>query len=182
MYKTQKLDATGLEPISRDRRRPLMDAKLPRAVETPNIRAGESWILERFTVECSGGRSAGALLVVDEATRRPIAIEVDVAIGTQHLVDTLNHLRAVRGIPRRICVDNYAQGAYAAAAFSRWLVRHGIEQSRVSLGSPWSKSPSEEWAHEFCREVKLSCREETIDQLRQRARSWLAEVNSAQGS
>jgi hypothetical protein len=97
MYKTQKLDATGQAPISRDRRRPFMDAKSPRAVETLNVRTGESWILERFTVECSGGQAAGALLVVDEATRRPIAIEVDVAIGAQHLVDTLNHLRAVRG-------------------------------------------------------------------------------------
>jgi hypothetical protein len=182
MYKTQKLDATGQAPISRDRRRPFMDAKSPRAVETLNVRTGESWILERFTVECSGGQAAGALLVVDEATRRPIAIEVDVAIGAQHLVDTPEPLACRPRKPRRICVDNYAQGADAAAAFSRWLVRHGIEQSRVSLGSPWSKSPSEEWAHEFCREVELSCREETIDQLRQRARSWLADVNSAQGS
>ncbi len=52
------------------------------------------------------GQKIRALTVVDNFSRESVAITVDYALKATDVVATLNHLKSLRGTPKRIQIDN----------------------------------------------------------------------------
>ena len=81
-----------------------------------------------------GGRLR-LLNVVDEYTRECLAIRVEPSIPASKVIETLEWLFLVRGVPRYIRSDNGPE--FAARAVRQWLKENGCRTLFIEPGSPW---------------------------------------------
>jgi putative transposase len=72
----------------------------------PAAGVNESWSMDFVTDSLFNGRRFRALTVVDNFSRECLAIKVGQYIRGEDVTGVLNHLKATRGLPRSIYVDN----------------------------------------------------------------------------
>lgn len=81
------------------------------------------------------GRRLQLLSVVDEFTRECLAIDVARSHGAAEVVETLQWLALVRGMPEHIRSDNGPE--FIAQAVRDWLELAGCATIFITPGSPW---------------------------------------------
>ena len=102
---------------------------LPRA-EQPN----EQWAMDFVRDTLSDGRAFRALTIVDVCTRECPAIEVDVSLGADRVVDVLERLAVTRGLPDRITLDNGPE--FQSRALDAWAHQRRIKLDFIRPGKP----------------------------------------------
>tara|TARA_R110002072_G_scaffold303025_1_gene491458 strand:+ start:3138 stop:3899 length:762 start_codon:yes stop_codon:yes gene_type:complete len=87
------------------------------------------------------GRSFRMLTVIDEYTRRCLAIQVDRRLNSDKVLHCLTDLFVEHGPPDHIRSDNGAE--FTAKAVRTWLARTGVKTLFIAPGSPWENGYNE---------------------------------------
>jgi transposase InsO family protein len=80
------------------------------------------------------GRKLRALTLIDAYTRKCLAIWVDQRIRGEHVVTVVDTVRAERGAPRRIHVDNGPE--FVSKVLDRWAYERQVELAFSRPGKP----------------------------------------------
>ena len=81
------------------------------------------------------GKAIRMLTIIDEHTRKCLAIEVDRKLNSQNVMDVLSQLFIENGTPQYIRSDNGPE--FIAKRLRWWLKRHRINTLFIEPGSPW---------------------------------------------
>ena len=83
----------------------------------------------------ANGQAFRMLNVVDEYTRKCLAIKVERKLGSPEVLETLGELFVSRGPPEHLRSDNGPEGC--AQAVKDWLGRLQVKTLFIEPGSPW---------------------------------------------
>jgi transposase InsO family protein len=92
-----------------------------RRAEAPN----DVWYRDFVFDRKASGSPLKWLSVVDEYTRKCLALKVDRGMTSEDVIDTLSELFAMRGVPRHIRSDNGPE--FIAQALRHWLGAVGVD-------------------------------------------------------
>jgi len=87
------------------------------------------------------GKAFRMLTVIDEFTRRCLAIHVDRKLNSQSVLECIADLFVQHGPPDHIRSDNGAE--FTAIAVREWLGRIGVKTLFIEPGSPWENGYNE---------------------------------------
>jgi putative transposase len=87
------------------------------------------------------GRKIRILTVIDEHTRKCLAIRVGPSIKSNDVLDTLSTLFITEGVPDYIRSDNGSE--FTAKALREWLESIGVKTAYIEPGSPWENGYNE---------------------------------------
>ncbi len=93
------------------------------------------WSYDFVTARTSDGKAFRMLNIIDEYTRKCLAILVKRRITSQDVIDRLFELFIFKGIPEHIRSDNGPE--FTAKAIRGWLNRIGVKTLFIEPGSPW---------------------------------------------
>jgi putative transposase len=122
--------AEGLA-VRRQRRKRPVGPRVPHPTPgAPNV----CWAMDLVRDTLADGRSFRALTVVDTFTREALAITMDVGLGAARVVHTLEELRAARGLPTTIVVDNGPE--FHSRVLVSWAQHAGVTLQYIRPGKP----------------------------------------------
>ena len=75
------------------------------------------------------------LAILDEFTRESLEIRVERSISSARVIDSLEWLGLIRGLPAHIRSDNGPE--FVAQAVQNWLGEKGCQTIYIKPGSPW---------------------------------------------
>ena len=87
------------------------------------------------------GKAFRMLTVIDEFTRRCLAIVVERKLNSDHVLHCLTDLFVQHGPPHHIRSDNGSE--FTALAVRTWLARTGVKTLFIEPGSPWENGYNE---------------------------------------
>jgi putative transposase len=93
------------------------------------------WSYDFMIDRTADGRAFKILNIIDEYTRKCLAILVARRIKNQDVIDILFWLFVSRGLPKHIRSDNGPE--FTAKAIRKWLGRLGVNTLFIEPGSPW---------------------------------------------
>ena len=113
----------------RKKKASILRVKLPEAG-----RVNQRWSMDFVCDSTLTGRRFRALAIVDDYSRECPALEVDSSIPGARVVDVLNRLAEMRGLPEVITVDNGPE--FAGRALDKWAYRQGVKLNFIRPGKP----------------------------------------------
>lgn len=87
------------------------------------------------------GKMIKMLTVIDEFTRKCLAIRVGSSIKSNDVLDTLSTLFITEGVPDYIRSDNGSE--FTAKALRGWFESIGVKTAYIESGSPWENGYNE---------------------------------------
>jgi transposase InsO family protein len=87
------------------------------------------------------GRAYRMLTVIDEYTHECLTIKVKRRLNSKDVLDCLNQLFLVHGVPEHIRSDNGAE--FTAKAVREWLSAAKVNTLFIEPGSPWENGYNE---------------------------------------
>lgn len=136
------------EGLSMRRKRPRRNksARLrqPRKLSTaPN----QIWSMDFVSDALFDGRRLRTLTVVDIYTRECLAIDVGQSLKGEDVAATMERIKAIRGVPKAIKVDN--GGEFAGRVMDRWAYENGVELDFSRPGTPTDNAAVESFNGRF---------------------------------
>jgi len=131
VHRLWKMEGLGL-PLRRSRRRrrgPVRE--IVNKAEHPN----HVWSYDFLEDRTERGGRIRILVVLDEYTRECLAIKVAPSISAQEVLNVLEWLLIVRGVPEYIRSDNGPE--FVAKVVQEWLEGIGCQTIYIEPGSPW---------------------------------------------
>lgn len=98
------------------------------------MRANEVWSMDFVFDRTADGRVLNCLVIVDDATHEPVAIEVERAISGQGVSRVLDRLALGRGLPTVIRSDNGKE--FCGKAMVTWAHDRGVQLRLIEPGKP----------------------------------------------
>ncbi|VVE51846.1 transposase [Pandoraea horticolens] len=92
------------------------------------------WGMDFVADQLFNGQKIRALTVVDNSSRESLAITVDYALKAGDVAATMSHLKALRGTPKRIQVDNGSE--FISPALDHWAYENGVILDFSRRGKP----------------------------------------------
>ena len=104
-----------------------------------------------FMSDClASGRKLKTLNILDEYSRECLDIEVDTSIIGARVVNALNKLAYMRGLPEIIIVDNGPE--FIGKALDAWAYERGVKLQFITPGKPVENYYIESFNDKFCDE------------------------------
>ena len=116
--------------------------------------ANDRWSMDFVSDRLAEGRPFRALAIVDDFTKRCVAIEVDTSLSGLRVIRTLEAAIECYGKPKRLVMDNGPE--FTCRAFLAWVMRLGIEPCWIEPGKPVQNAYAESFNARF--------RDECLDQ------------------
>ena len=116
------------------RRRKRKRIAVPRQPLTIPQVANERWSMDFVHDALHDGRRIRLLNVVDDCTRESLAIEVDTSLPGLRVIEVLERLADLRGLPRTIVADNGPE--FAGRALDLWAHDRGLTIDFIRPGKP----------------------------------------------
>lgn len=167
VYKAMKLNL----PRRRKRRLPKR-VQVPMAVEA---RANAQWSMDFMSDTLYHGRRFRTLNILDEGVREALDIVIDTSIPGARVVRTLDRLVQWRGKPDAIRLDNGPE--YLSEVFAGWCRDRGIRLNYIQPGKPNQNAFIERFNRTYRYEVLDAYVFESLHQVREITRRWIAEYN-----
>jgi putative transposase len=82
----------------------------------------------------SNGRRIRILNIIDDFSRECLAIEVGYGLPSKRVIDVLDRLRHVRGLPKEIVMDNGPE--FTSKAMIIWACNAGVNLHFIKPGKP----------------------------------------------
>ena len=95
------------------------------------------WSYDFVSTRTHDGRALKLLTVLDEYTRRCLAIRLGRRTRSDDVLEVLTDLFARHGPPEHLCSDNGPE--FTAKLVRRWLARLRVQTLYIAPGSPWEK-------------------------------------------
>jgi putative transposase len=122
------------EGLALRRKRRRKGAASARVIIPAPERPNQKWSMDFVTDSVVTGRRFRALTIVDDYSRECPAIEVDTSLGGARVVNVLERLAEMRGLPEVITVDNGPE--FAGKVLDEWAYRKGVKLSFICPGKP----------------------------------------------
>jgi putative transposase len=103
--------------------------------------ANHVWSYDFVFDRTHDGRKLRMLTVIDEYTRRCLAIRVGRSLCSSDVIDCLADLMVEHGVPGHIRSDN--GGEFTAKAVREWIARVGAKTLFIEPASPWENGYNE---------------------------------------
>jgi putative transposase len=120
-------------------------------------------------------RGFRVLAIVDDYSRECPAIEVDSSIPGARVVDVLERLAEVRGLPEVITVDNGPE--FTGKTLDEWAYRRGIKLNFIRPGKPVENA----YAESFIGRLRDECLNEnwfsSVKEARDIIETWRMDYN-----
>jgi putative transposase len=97
-------------------------------------RVNQRWSMDFVSDSLVTGRRFRALTILDDFSRECLAIEVDTSIGGARVVNVLERLAEIRGLPEVITLDNGPE--FAGKAMDEWAYNRGVKLNFIRPGKP----------------------------------------------
>ena len=105
------------------------------------------WTYDITSDETAEGRGLKFLVVIDEFTRRCLAIEVGRSMTSKQVLRVLEEQVRVHGAPGAMRSDNGPE--FIAKRVKAWLEQSGVETLYIEPGSPWQNGYVESFNSRF---------------------------------
>jgi putative transposase len=99
------------------------------------------WSYDFVADRLSNGKKIRMLTVIDEYSRRCLAIRVDYKLNSDAVLDSLSDLFLQHGMPDYIRSDNGSE--FTATSLKDWLHQLGVKTAYIEPGSPWENGYNE---------------------------------------
>jgi len=133
------------------------------------------WTWDFIFDRTTNGRSIKWLSIVDEHTRECLALEVERGITAEQVLDVLEDLFVVRGVPAHIRSDNGPE--FIAKVIRDWLAKVDVETLYIEPGAPWENGFVESF-HSRLRDELLNREEfQTLSEAKQLSARWKNDYN-----
>ena len=128
-------------------------------------RPNHVWSYDFIEDRTHDGRKYRVLCILDEYTRRSLAIVVRRSFTAHHVVEILAEAMVLHGVPEHIRSDQGPE--FVAKAVRDWIVRAGSSTAYIEKASPWENGYIESFNSKLRdelidREIFYSLREATI--------------------
>lgn len=121
------------------------------------------------------GRRFRALVIVDDYSRECPAIEVDTSLGGYRVVQVLERLTEIRGLPEVITMDNGPE--FAGRTLDEWAYRMGVKLNFIRPGKPIENA----YAESFISRLRDECLNEnwflSLQNARDIIENWRIDYN-----
>ena len=112
------------------------------------------WSVDFIFDRTANGRSLKTLVVIDEYTRECLALKVGRRFTSDHFIELLAELMAIRGVPKFIRSDNGPE--FISGRVRQFLEKIDVGTSYIEPGSPWQNGYVESFNSRF-RDECLAC-------------------------
>jgi putative transposase len=140
-------------------------------------RPNERWSMDFVSDGLVTGRRFRALTIVDDFSRECPAIEVDTSLGGARVVQVLERLAELRGLPEMITVDNGPE--FISRALDEWAYRWGLKLNYIRPGKPIENA----YAESFNGRLRDECLNEnwflSLKHAREVIEAWRKDYNEA---
>ena len=99
------------------------------------------WSYDFVSERLHNGKKFRMLTVIDEYSRKCLALRVDYQLKAEQVLEVLANLFIDEGIPDYIRSDNGAE--FTARDVRQWLSRVGVKTAYITPGSPWENGFNE---------------------------------------
>jgi transposase InsO family protein len=131
----------GLQVPRKQRKRRRLGASKNGCIRLRPAYPNHVWSYDFVADQTEDGRTLRIFVVVDEYTRRNLALEVGRHFTSQDVIETMRVLFEIHGAPTHIRSDNGPE--LIAIALRRWLARRGTGTLFIKPGSPWENAYGE---------------------------------------
>jgi len=167
IYREEKL---SLRQKKRKRKAAVLRVMLPQAEH-----ADQRWSMDFVCDSTSTGRRFRALAIVDDYSRECPALEVDSSMPGARVVDVLDRLAEMRGLPEVITMDNGPE--FASRALDEWAYRRGVKLNFIRPGKPVENA----YAESFIGRLRDECLNEnwfsSVREARDIIETWRRDYN-----
>lgn len=123
------------EGLNLRRKRPRRRVAAAHRMERPEVSTVNAcWSMDFVADQLFNGQKFRALTVVDNFSRESLAITVDYALKAADGVSTMDHLKTLRGTPKRIQVDNGSE--FISHALDHCAYENGVTLDFSRPGKP----------------------------------------------
>lgn len=151
---------------------------LPKRIAQPLdvlAKPNHQWALDFMHDALYCGKRFRTLNVVDEGTRECLAIEIDTSLPAERVVRVLEQLKAERGLPKQIRVDNGPE--LISTRLTDWCEAHHIELVYIQPGKPQQNGFVERFNGSFRREFLNAYLFDNLEQVQDMAWLWRLDYN-----
>lgn len=99
------------------------------------------WSYDFVSDRIHNGKKIRMLTVIDEYTRKCLAIRVGCSLKADDVLDILSTLFITEGVPDYIRSDNGSE--FTAKALREWIESVGVKTAYIEPGSPWENGYNE---------------------------------------
>ncbi|NIQ06519.1 MAG: IS3 family transposase [Candidatus Korarchaeota archaeon] len=99
------------------------------------------WSYDFIHDRLHSGKKIRMLTVIDEYTRKCLAIRVGFSLKSEDVLDVLSTLFITEGVPNYIRSDNGSE--FTAKATREWIGSLGVKTAYIEPGSPWENGYNE---------------------------------------
>lgn len=121
------------------------------------------------------GKRYRTLNVLDEGTRECLAIEVDSSLSADRVIRTLEQLKAERGLPQQIRLDNGPE--FISVKLMDWCEKNEVKIQYIQPGKPQQNAFIERFNGTFRREFLNAYLFESLHQVRDMTWFWRLDYN-----
>jgi putative transposase len=137
----------------------------------------ERWSMDFVTDSIVTGRRFRALVIVDDYSRECPVIEVDTSLGGHRIVQVLDRLSEMRGLPAIITMDNGPE--FTSKALDEWAYNHRVKLNFIRPGKPIENA----YAESFIGRLRDECLNEnwfiSLKNARDTIESWRMDYNES---
>lgn len=92
------------------------------------------WSMDYQSDQLASGRRFRCLNLIDNYTRECLAIEADTSLPSGRVTKVLDHLKQIRGLPKKITVDNGPE--FTSKTLQKWSFKNKVELDFIEPGKP----------------------------------------------
>jgi putative transposase len=129
VYRIYRMEGLSLRLKTKKKRVSAIRVPMPRPKS-----ALQSWSMDFVSDSLVSGMRFRALTIVDNFSRVSPAVEVDFSLTGKRVVEVLDRLGRVYGLPKTIRMDNGTE--FASKAVDEWAYRKGIKLEFIRPGKP----------------------------------------------
>lgn len=170
LYREEGLQLRSKRP----RRRKMSATRRERALVTAR---NQAWAMDFVADQLADGRKLRCLTVVDVFTREALAIVVGSRLRAEDVVATCNAIRAERGAPERIFVDNGSE--FSGRMLDLWAFHHHVTLDFSRPGKPTDNAVCESFNGSFRDECLNTHWFTNLDDARKQIEAWRLDFNES---
>lgn len=163
----------GLNLRSKTKRKQIAVKRVPD--RNAAVRMNECWSMDFVSDQLYNGKRFRALTVLDTFSRECLAIHVDQGIKAEAVTGVLETLRATRGLPKRIKLDNGPE--FISRVLDNWAYFNSVHLDYSRPGRPIDNA----WIESFNGSFRDECLNVnwfmSLDDARMKIEAWRKDYN-----